>query len=272
MRSLDTRRPTIRGFIVNVHSPTSPSRKVTNWLRLMPWNSICMIVAKTLPSFHCDVTRMPRESCYPRFMATIAHAAAGLVIGRVHSSTTRSPLVGSFIVFSALAILPDLDVVVGPSLAAAHPALAHRGVGHSLGVAVAVGLIAWLVSRGTRRWPPLETALAAAIACASNGLLDLFSSGGEGVAVLWPLLDTRWIGLWRPIPDAPFESLLTTAHGFRCLVLETAGCLPAIFWALARRSSRRARASVADDLPLAPGVAKTLGDAAGPNARVQEAI
>jgi inner membrane protein len=171
-------------------------------------------------------------------MATIAHAAAGLVIGRVYSGRTRSPLLGAFLLFSALAILSDLDIAIGPALVAAYPALAHRGVGHSLGIAAAVGFIAWLVARRTQRWPPLATALAAALAWASNGLLDLFSAGGEGVAVFWPLLGTRWVGLWRPIPDAPFETLVTTAHGLRCLTLETAGCLPALFWSLSTSAAR----------------------------------
>jgi inner membrane protein len=172
-------------------------------------------------------------------MATVAHVAAGLVIGRVHASTTRSPLLGSLLLLPVLAVLPDLDVFVGRVLVAAAPALAHRGATHSLGAAVIVGMLVWLVlPRGGRHFPPLETAVAAAIACASNGLLDLLSAGGESVAVFWPILDARFFGTWRPIPDAPFESLLATAHGFRCLTLETAGCLPVIVWALSKRSSR----------------------------------
>jgi inner membrane protein len=172
-------------------------------------------------------------------MATLAHAAAGLVIGRVHSNATLTPLRASFVLFSALAVLPDLDVVVGQSLAAIYPAMAHRGIAHSLGAAVAVGMITWLVSRRmNRRWPPRETALAAGIAWASNGLLDVFSAGGEGVALFWPLLDARFVCAWRPIPDAPAESLLTTAHGIRCLTLEAAGCVPAVLWALSGRASR----------------------------------
>jgi membrane-bound metal-dependent hydrolase YbcI (DUF457 family) len=128
-------------------------------------------------------------------MATVAHVAAGLVIGRVHASTTRSPLLGSLLLLPVLAVLPDLDVFVGRVLVAAAPALAHRGATHSLGAAVIVGMLVWLVlPRGGRHFPPLETAVAAAIACASNGLLDLLSAGGESVAVFWPILDAL---LWH---------------------------------------------------------------------------
>jgi len=171
-------------------------------------------------------------------MATLAHVAAGLVIGRVHAqAATGASRLASFVVFTGVAVLPDLDIVLSDSRVGGGSVLAHRGISHSLGMAIAVGTVVWLLLRRfASRWPPLRTALAAGIAMASNGLLDIFSAGGEGVTLLWPLVDARLQSVWRPIPDAPVESLLTTVRGIRCLLLESAGCLPAFAWALSRRA------------------------------------
>ena len=73
-------------------------------------------------------------------MATLAHAAAGLVIGRVHSNATLTPLRTSFVLFSALAVLPDLDVVVGQSRLCIRRERWRRGqVRQRLAVGVGVG-------------------------------------------------------------------------------------------------------------------------------------
>src|SRR5262245_38049701 len=65
----------------------------------------------------------------------------------------------------------------------------HRGPSHSLGAAVLVGVVAWLVTRGTGRRDP-RTAFAIAAAYASHVLLDWLGSDTRppiGIPALWPI-------------------------------------------------------------------------------------
>jgi membrane-bound metal-dependent hydrolase YbcI (DUF457 family) len=85
----------------------------------------------------------------------------------------RRDLAGTAIL-AALAIAPDLDLLVGD----------HRGISHSLGMVLAAGLVAVAMTRRPR-W-----GLAVALAWASHVLLDWMSNDTRppiGVMALWPL-------------------------------------------------------------------------------------
>jgi len=86
---------------------------------------------------------------------------------------------GLAVVCAGVALLPDLDVVLGR----------HRGISHTLGTAVLVTGIAWLVAS---LWglPRLRTALTCGAAVASHVLLDwlaMDSAPPYGIMVFWPL-------------------------------------------------------------------------------------
>ena len=77
-------------------------------------------------------------------------------------------------VLAMVAIAPDLDLLVRD----------HRGMSHSLGVAIIAGLVAWGITRSPRR------ALAVTLAWASHVALDWLSNDTRppiGVMALWPL-------------------------------------------------------------------------------------
>jgi membrane-bound metal-dependent hydrolase YbcI (DUF457 family) len=77
-------------------------------------------------------------------------------------------------ILAAVAIAPDLDLIVGD----------HRGISHSLGAACAAGAMAWILTRRSR-W-----GAAIALAWASHVLLDWLSNDTRppiGVMALWPL-------------------------------------------------------------------------------------
>jgi inner membrane protein len=78
----------------------------------------------------------------------------------------------------------------------------HRGFTHSLFFAAMVGLLASAAAR------PLHAHAAWAFAfitvsTASHGLLDTFTNGGLGVALLSPFSNQRFFAPWRPIPVSP---------------------------------------------------------------------
>ena len=123
-------------------------------------------------------------------------AAGWLVAGAPEKSAVRprfsDPTIWrEAIVFGALGVIPDLDLLYG----------AHRTATHSVGAAFTVGVLAaavWWLRRGTGKvfgngvW---RFASACAAACASHALLDWLghdTSAPFGVMALWPFYTTYY--------------------------------------------------------------------------------
>lgn len=130
--------------------------------------------------------------------SAIAHAAVPLVIlaGSTRSHPQRRRLM---IVAAVLAVLPDLDLLSAIFEVRAYEPLGHRGLSHSLVIAVLVGVAAALFFfRDWRRAAPVLVA-----AAASHGVLDAFTSGEVGVALFAPLSDARVMSPWKLLPSCP---------------------------------------------------------------------
>ena len=129
------------------------------------------------------------------------------------------------IAFTALALLPDADVLLVALGATDHGPAGHRGASHSLTMAAFAGLVCALAARW-RRWPVLRTALIGAFAVASHALLDVLGEGGRGLPLLWPFSDVRFHSPWRIFPDAPRGMKLLTRLGAD-RARDRAGAVPA---------------------------------------------
>ncbi len=123
-----------------------------------------------------------------------SHAAVPLALG---VGLGRDAVPPRLLVAGVLAsAVPDLDVLTfswGVPYAAP---LGHRGFSHSLLFAVALALLGAAACRALRS-PPLRTFAFLFVACASHGALDALTTGGLGVAFLWPWSDRRFFA-----PDA----------------------------------------------------------------------
>ena len=116
------------------------------------------------------------------------------------------------------ALLPDADVVAFKFGIAYASAFGHRGATHSVIFAVLLaGLAAAL-------WRPLQARSAAVsalfifAATLSHPLLDMLTTGGEGVALWWPFSVERHFADWRPISVSPFKlQQLWGERGWRVL-------------------------------------------------------
>ncbi len=98
-------------------------------------------------------------------------------------------------------LLPDLDVLAfRMGIPYAHP-LGHRGFTHSLLVAALAGLASMILLR--RHSPPARAFLFTFLATASHGVLDAFTTGGLGVAFLWPWSPARFFAPVRGIRVSP---------------------------------------------------------------------
>src|SRR5438105_12544195 len=97
-------------------------------------------------------------------MASFGHVAAGLLSGRLHGGGNRWGGEGSagdggngqgrrpsswktFLLFVALALLPDADLLLVSLGACDAGACGHRGASHSLPLAIAIGLLAAVMAR-----------------------------------------------------------------------------------------------------------------------------
>jgi inner membrane protein len=102
----------------------------------------------------------------------------------------------------AASMMPDLDVVAFKLGIAYGDAFGHRGASHSLTFALLLGLVAWSLAprlRATR----LAAFLFVGLSALSHAVLDMFTDGGLGVALLWPFSAERFFAPWRVIEVSP---------------------------------------------------------------------
>ncbi len=129
--------------------------------------------------------------------SVITHAAVGLSLARICASDSMP--VSYWVLSAGLAMLPDLDVV-GFRFGIPYGArFGHRGFSHSLFCAALVGTAVALASAAAFAAPWWVMALYFSGVMASHGILDLFTNGGMGIAILSPFDDTRYFSPWRPV-------------------------------------------------------------------------
>jgi inner membrane protein len=173
-------------------------------------------------------------------MATVGHVAVGLAAARAYNDG-RQPRWPVAAAWSALALLPDADVIGFPLGIHYEAPLGHRGATHSLVFALAAGLVVGLAARWFKR-PFARTAAFASLTIGSHGLLDTLSDGGLGCALLWPFDLTRYFAPWRPIPIAPIGFGMLSVYGVIVVLAECVLFAPLLFVAL-RPAAMRLKAT-----------------------------
>lgn len=132
----------------------------------------------------------------------LSHAAIPLALGLGLGSRvvpTRLLLVGV-----VAAVLPDLDVLAFRFHVAYAAAFGHRGASHSIAFALLLGLLASLLAPQLRAERRVAFSFVAFCA-ASHGVLDMFTNGGHGVALLWPVSGERFFFPWQVIEATPLS-------------------------------------------------------------------
>lgn len=171
-------------------------------------------------------------------MASIGHVAVGMVLGRYErGASSVGRLAASMGFFSALALLPDADVIAFVFRIPYSAPWGHRGATHSLVFAALLALALAVLARGLR-FSPLRVGLLAFVALASHGVLDTLTDGGLGAALLWPFSNERYFAPVRPLPVAPIGAGMLSARGLYVVAVEFFVFL--LFWAYALWPRRRA--------------------------------
>jgi len=119
----------------------------------------------------------------------------------------------------AAAMLPDMDVAAFALGIPYADGFGHRGASHSILFAALIAVL------GIAMYRPLRSGAAQAgaflLTCAiSHPLLDAMTSGGLGVALLWPWSEQRFFAPWRPILVSPFANGFFSARGISTLLSE----------------------------------------------------
>lgn len=142
----------------------------------------------------------------------VGHALGGIAVGW-NVSPKRNLQTAA--VLAAVAIAPDLDLVFGT----------HREISHSIGAALAAGLVALIATRRPR-W-----ALAITLAWASHVGLDWLSNDTRppiGVMALWPVTRDYYkaaIEIFPPVSRRYWESRFWL-YNLRALVVEVVVLAP----------------------------------------------
>jgi len=156
----------------------------------------------------------------------------------------RPPRWSSMALWSALALLPDIDVVGFMRGVPYGATWGHRGATHSLAFAFVGGVFV----AGTARWrhrPLLRALVFASLVLASHGLLDTMTDGGLGAALLWPFRLTRYFAPWRPIIVAPIGPDFFTMYGLTVAASELVLFAPLFAFALWPRTWSLGRVATA---------------------------
>ncbi len=157
-------------------------------------------------------------------VASIGHVAVGFMLARGASAPPERRW-ASFVTFAGLALFPDADVI-GLALGVPYAAdWGHRGATHSfVFAAIAAPLFGFFAPQlGLSR---LRATVFALAALASHGLLDAMTTGGLGVALLWPADTQRIFFSWRPIPVAPIGLAIFRPAGLALMLHEAGLFLP----------------------------------------------
>jgi inner membrane protein len=179
--------------------------------------------------------------------SAFAHAAPVIALAPVFWTPTAPRMLWLVGVLAAMA--PDLDVLAfRVGIPYEHP-LGHRGLWHSIPFAAAVaGVLTFGLFRN--QMPGFSRARAFLflfLATASHGILDAFTNGGLGVALLSPFDDTRYFAPLRPIEVSPLTpQKFFTARGLTIVASELRWVwLPFLSLAAVLLAYRRQRSSSA---------------------------
>jgi inner membrane protein len=139
--------------------------------------------------------------------------------------------------FSALAMLPDADVIAFTLGIPYSAPWGHRGATHSFVFALWITIAIVAIARRAGA-PPLRTFVCVALVAVSHGLLDTLTDGGLGCALLWPFSNERIFAPVTPIPVAPIGTHMFSGRGLYVVMFELLFFAPFFLYSTFPRKKR----------------------------------
>jgi len=154
--------------------------------------------------------------------AGVSHPIVGLAAG--HAFAREKMPLRFWVLSGVLPVLPDADTI-GFYLGVPYESFwGHRGFFHSIFFALLLGVfVAGVYFRekriGSKKWCLLAAYFF--FITATHGILDAFTNGGLGIALLAPFDNTRYFFPWQPIQVAPlYPRAMFSAWGLRVVASE----------------------------------------------------
>jgi inner membrane protein len=116
--------------------------------------------------------------------------------------------------------LPDADVLSFGLGIRYDGILGHRGITHSIVFAAILGMIVSTLFFTSAPIPGWKLAVYFGLVTATHALLDMFTDGGLGVALLAPFSGERFFFPWRPIEVSPIGLDFFSDRGFGVITSE----------------------------------------------------
>lgn len=146
------------------------------------------------------------------------HALVGLGMSEIWAGSMMSWRFHALAM--GLAAAPDLDVLAFSFGIPYGSFFGHRGFFHSLAFALVAGLAIGAATAGWFGQPWWMLGLFFFAVIASHGLLDAFTNGGLGIALLSPFDTARYFFVWQPIQVSPLGKAFFSVWGLRALASE----------------------------------------------------
>ncbi|HUR97884.1 MAG TPA: metal-dependent hydrolase, partial [Pyrinomonadaceae bacterium] len=175
-------------------------------------------------------------------MPTIfSHAIFASAIGGAFRAGHSQRLPARFWILTALcAILPDFDVIGFAFRVEYGSILGHRGISHSILFSLLTGAVVSLIFFSGFQIPKWKMGLYFAAITFTHPLLDMFTDGGLGVALLAPFSSERFFFPWRPVEVSPIGAGFFSERGLTVIASEALWIiLPSILIVIASSLFRR---------------------------------
>ena len=152
--------------------------------------------------------------------SAFGHAFTAYAIS--NSIAKRNEVLTVYITSIILSVLPDLDVISFSFGIPYSSAYGHRGFTHSIVFSIIIATIIVLIFKLIKKKPfNYNLLIVFFLSSISHSILDMFTNGGLGVALLWPFSEKRYFASIRPIQVSPIGiSNFFSEWGVRVLLSE----------------------------------------------------
>lgn len=134
-------------------------------------------------------------------MPTIFSHIAFPIAATVALGRQRVP-VSMLLVGMLATVVPDFDGIAFKLGIPYGGMWGHRGFTHTLGFALAMGLLGLILAQ---RWklPAWKACAWIALCTFSHPLADTLTNGGIAIPLFWPITETRFFSPWTPVEVSP---------------------------------------------------------------------
>jgi len=153
------------------------------------------------------------------------HAAVAATLVKIGSSGSNKVNSRNYLLCAAiLSCFPDLDVIAYYLGVPYESFWGHRGISHSLFMAIFLGFLTnyFLLLKSDKPFSLMwwKSGMLLSVITASHGVIDALTNGGHGIAFFSPFDNTRYFFPWRPLEVSPMGISFFGPRGVKAVFSE----------------------------------------------------